>query len=125
MAREGLARRPLGLRDFVFMMREDQIDPAAVDIERLDVAALRDLRERHRRAFEMPPGPAAAERRIPGSPDGFVFGIGFLPEREVARVALCVLIARHPRADLDFSGIEARQSPVRGELRERKVDGAV
>ena len=34
-AREGLARRRLRLRDLVFVMREDQVDAAAVDVERL------------------------------------------------------------------------------------------
>src|SRR6266487_1246863 len=63
--RERPARRALGLRDFIYMVRKNQIDAAGVDVERLYAAALRDLLERHRGAFEMPAGPAAPERRIP------------------------------------------------------------
>jgi len=51
---EGAAR----LRDFVLVMREDQIDAATVDVE--DFA---EIPPRHRRAFDMPAG--TARRRDP------------------------------------------------------------
>src|SRR5439155_1046408 len=40
MARERPARRSFGLRDFVFVMRKNQIDPAGVNVERLNLEAL-------------------------------------------------------------------------------------
>src|SRR4029078_11800650 len=58
-------RRAVGgprLRDLVLMMREDEIDAAAMDVE-----GLAEMRRRHRRTFYMPARPAgrrdAARRR--------------------------------------------------------------
>jgi len=60
-------------------MRENQIDPAGVDVERLDATALRDLREGHGRAFEVPPRAPAPERRVPRRAHCLILGVGFLP----------------------------------------------
>src|SRR5204863_8876385 len=112
VAREGLARRPLRLCDLVFVMRKDQIDAAGVNVERLDAAALPNLVERHRRAFEMPARTAAPKWRIPCGADGFVFRVGFLPECEVRRVAFRVLVARDARTNLDLALVELRETAV-------------
>src|SRR4051794_39457973 len=51
-ARERMtAMRPFALRDFVFMMRKDKIDSAAMNVEGLAQQSLA-----HRRAFDMPAG---------------------------------------------------------------------
>src|SRR5881296_3807394 len=63
-AGERLAGGRFGLGDLVLVMRENQVDAAGVDVERLAAAALPDLLERHRRALQMPARPAASERRV-------------------------------------------------------------
>src|SRR5207237_7159673 len=45
-----------GLRNLVFVMREDQVDAAGMNVERLGAATLPDLLERHRGALEVPSG---------------------------------------------------------------------
>ena len=106
-------------------MREDQVDAARMNVERLHAAALGDFRQRHRRALEMPAGTPAPERRVPRRAHGLILGIRFLPEGEIARVAFGVLVARHPRADFDLAPVELRQPAVGRKLRDREVDGAI
>ncbi len=60
-AGELFVRRPFALRDFVLMMREDEIDAAAVDVDR----RLAQQPQGHRRALQMPSRPAAAESEVP------------------------------------------------------------
>ncbi len=58
---KGMVMRAFGLRDFVFMVRELQILPTAVNIE------LRaEIMLAHHRAFNVPTGTALTPRRIPG-----------------------------------------------------------
>ena len=52
--------RAFGLRDLVFVVRKNQVDAAAVDIE-----GLAQQRVRHRRTFDVPAGAAPAPRRMP------------------------------------------------------------
>src|SRR5947207_7700000 len=106
MARELLARRTLRLRDLVFVMRENEIDAAGVDIERLNAAALPDLVERHRRAFEVPARAPAPKWGIPDSTHRFSFGVRLLPQCKVARVTLRVFVTRDARADFDLTLVE-------------------
>src|SRR3954463_3109889 len=54
------AMRALALRQLVFMVREDQIDSAAVDVE-----TLAEMRLAHRRALDMPARPAASPGALP------------------------------------------------------------
>src|SRR5205823_235885 len=77
-----------GLRDLVFVMREDQVDAAGMNVERLGAATLPDLLERHRGALEVPSRPAPPERRVPRRADLLVRRLGLLPQREIARVVL-------------------------------------
>ena len=56
------ARVGFGLRDLVFVMREDQVVAAAVDID-----LFTEFGEVHGRAFDVPAGTALAPRAIPGN----------------------------------------------------------
>lgn len=67
------------LGDLVLVMRENQVDAAAVDVE--DVA---EIAPAHRRAFDVPAGSPATPGAIPAR---LVLG-GELPEHEIARVFL-------------------------------------
>jgi hypothetical protein len=79
------AMRAYALRDLVLVMREDQVEPAAMDVERLAQFAFA-----HRRAFDVPAGAAAAPRAIPAG----LVRARRLPQNEVAGVLLI-------RCDLD------------------------
>src|SRR6516165_2392781 len=48
------------LRDFVLVMRKDQVETAGVDVE-----GLAEMRLAHRRALDGPAGPAATPRAVP------------------------------------------------------------
>ena len=77
----GMGAAALG--DLVFMMRKHQVVAAAVNVERRP-----EQRMRHRRAFDMPAGAAAAPGALPA---GQIPGRGF-PQHEIHRVAL---VRRH------------------------------
>ena len=81
--REGLSGERLGLGDFVFVMRENQIFTAGVQVE-----TLAQFLHRHDRALEMPAGAARPNHRVPG---GFV-GFRRFPQGEVAGAVLVVFI---------------------------------
>ncbi len=74
-----LVEQRLALRDLVLVMRKDQVEAAAVDVERLP-----EQRVRHRRALDVPARPAGAPRRRPLR----LVGLRELPQREVERVLL-------------------------------------
>src|SRR5436853_5323654 len=84
VADELLAGSAFALRDFVFVMRKNQIDAASVKIERFA-----QVFHRHRRALDMPAGTAASDRSIPRGLFQFVWR---LPKCEVACVFLLVLV---------------------------------
>src|SRR5439155_13532981 len=84
VADELLAGRAFALGDFVFVMRENQIDAADVKIERLA-----QVLHRHRRALDMPAGTTASDRSIPG---GLFWFVRRFPQSKVARVFLLVLV---------------------------------
>ena len=69
-----------GLRQLVLVMREHQIEPAAVDLEHGPEKLLR-----HHRALDVPARAAAAPGRLP---PGVLARLVGLPEREVARILL-------------------------------------
>ena len=116
-ARELRAGRPFALRDLVLVVGEDQVHPARVDVDR----RLAEQPQRHRRALDVPPGPA---RTDPGVPGGLAFLRRF-PEHEVARVFLLVLVGVDARAALDAGVIEVRELAVGGERGDLEVDGPV
>jgi hypothetical protein len=69
----------LGLRDLVLMVRELEVHAAAVDVE-----GRTEQRRAHRRALDVPAGPALAPARRPFR----LVGLGPLPQHEVERVLL-------------------------------------
>ncbi len=72
----------LRLGELVLVVREHQVQPTTVDVELGPEVA-----PAHRRAFDVPARPATPPRRGPLGLDRLV-GLGALPQREVARVAL-------------------------------------
>ena len=78
----------LGLRALVLVVREHEVVAAAVEVE-----ALAEELERHRRALDVPARPALAPRRVPRR----LARLGRLPQREVDRAALR-LVDLDPRA---------------------------
>ena len=92
------------LRHLVLMVREEQILPAAMDVE-----LLAEILPRHGGALDMPAGAATA----PGAVPARRLAVGGFPEHEIARIAL---IGR----DLDAGTgqhllwIAAREPPVLG-----------
>src|SRR4051812_29427887 len=81
-SRERLPARGLALRDLVLVMREDEVPSAAVDVEGGPEILLA-----HRRALDVPSGPAFSPRAVPGHALG-LSGLGRLPEREIERIPL-------------------------------------
>src|SRR5215469_1679157 len=67
------------LRDFVLVMRKDEIETAGVDIEGLPQVGFA-----HRRALDVPARPPSAPRTIPARK----ICIRRLPQHEIGRVAL-------------------------------------
>ena len=101
------------LRDLVLVVGKDEVEPAPVDLE--------DGAEQllgHHRALDVPAGPAATPRRVPG---GVLARLVRLPEREVARV----LLERVRLLLLDLVRPLARQAAVLGKARDPEVDVAL
>src|SRR5205085_1856349 len=71
--------RRLALRELVLVMRKDQIDAAAMDVE-----GLAEMRLAHRRAFDVPARPAAAPRAVPAR----LLRRRRLPQHKIAGVLL-------------------------------------
>ena len=96
-------------------MGEDEVSPAAVDVDLIAEGGAV-----HRRALDVPAGAALAPRRIPAD----LAGLGRLPEREVVGMALCIVI-------FDAHAVERvllvppRELPVGGEGIDVKVDVTV
>ena len=77
---EFFTRRALGLRNFIFVVRENEIAAAAVEIKRVA-----QIMPRHRRALDVPARPPRSPRTVPRRfsrfrrfPHGKVAGIPFL-----------------------------------------------
>src|ERR1051326_2101047 len=79
--RKHLARELLGLSDFVFVVRKDQVLAAKMDVERLP-----EILHRHGGALNVPPWAAGANFGVPKRLAGF----GRFPECEVAGIVLVV-----------------------------------
>ena len=80
---ERFSSQRLGLRDFVFVMRKDQILATRVQVE-----SLSEFVDGHGRALDVPSGPAAPDGTLPES---FV-RLGRFPQSEVAGIILLVLV---------------------------------
>ena len=111
--------RDLGLRDLALVMGEDEVGPAAVDVERVA-----KILGGHRAALDVPAGSTGAPRRVP---TGFA-GRGGLPQHEVERVAL-VRIVRLVAALVGDSEHVVARNPAQlaelGILGDLEVDVAV
>ena len=120
-AGEGVGtRRAARLGDLTFVMREDEVFAARVNVDRVDA----ELAQGHRRTFDVPAG-------VTGPPGGVplhdVRGVG-LPEHEVGRVFLDRLVfIRDAAARPALQVIEriAAQLAVVGEGLNAVVDDAV
>src|SRR5690242_21531484 len=108
--------RRLGLGDLVLVMREDEVDAAGVDVERVSQQV-----DRHRRALEVPTGAPASPRRIPRGSSRLVIRRRGFPEREVLRVLLGVIVLGDSRADSNLALVESGQTTVLGESADREV----
>ena len=123
-ASERLPGKPLGLRDFVLMVREDEIHRAGVDVQRLDPNPA-DFLKRHGGTLQMPARPAPAKGRVPGRAYLLVHVHRELPEGEVAGILLRVFVARHPGPGLELAPLHLRQAPVGGEPADGEVDAVL
>ena len=115
--RERRARGAFALGDLVFVVRENEVDPAGMQID----GRLAEQPQRHRRAFQVPARAPGTQPVIPRR----LAGLGRLPQHEVARVVFGVVVAVDASAGLDALLVEARQLAVAGERRDAEVDGAV
>src|SRR6185436_10829654 len=80
ISRQRLApMRAAALGDLILMVRENEVEAAAVDVDRL-AQMLAD----HRRTFDVPAGPAAAPWAVPA--DHAL--VAWLPQHEVCGIAL-------------------------------------
>ena len=104
-AREALAGG-LRLGALVLVVREDQVEAAAVHVE-----VLAELRARHGRALDVPAGPPSPPGRVPGRVLVRLVG---LPEREVERRALAL-------AGLDAGAGDQLVGPLARELAVRRI----
>ena len=115
--RELLPGGALGLRDLVLVMRKHQVDAAGVQVD----GPGPEQPQRHRRALQMPAWPAGTRAVVPRR----LVGLGRLPQHEVARVVLRVLVHVHADARLHAFGVEVRQAAVGRERRDLEVDRPV
>src|SRR5207249_967297 len=109
---ERLAGERLGLCDLVLVVREDQIQAAAVDVE---VRA--QVLHAHGRALDVPAGTAGT----PGAVPGRLAGLRRLPEGEVARVPLQGR-RLDPSPGLELLRVAVAQLAVVGDHRHVEVD---
>ena len=111
-ARKSLPRQRLRLRNFIFMMRENQVLAARMQIETRS-----QLRHRHHRALNMPPGTPRPNCRLPRS----LARLGRFPQREIARAVFFVFVDIHARAVFHAGKIFFRQLTVLRKPRDPKV----
>src|SRR6266513_5831510 len=102
---EFLSGHAFALRDLRFVMRENIIDAASMNI---DLVA--EQRRRHRAAFDVPAGPAWSPWRIPLHIA--VFFIPRFPECEIPDVFLVVFVVLHASGRLQLREIEVRELAV-------------
>src|SRR5713101_3794026 len=104
------------LRDFVFVMREGEVDAAGVDVDRFA-----EIFHGHGGAFDVPAGAAAADGRVPKMLAGF----GSFPEGEIAGALFFVAVVVDAGAGLDAGYIDFGELAVVGKFGDAVVDGAL
>ena len=115
-AGEGLAGEAFGLGDFVFVVGEDEVDAAGVDIE-----GGAEILDGHDGTFDVPTGATGADFGIPGE---FAFLRSF-PEGEVAGVGLFVLVDIDAGAGDHAAEVVVGELAIFGEFADAEVDGTV
>ncbi|MCY1364631.1 hypothetical protein D9M69_514440 [compost metagenome] len=88
-ARQRFPARPLGLGNFVFMVRKLQVGTATMDVK-----GLTQQRAAHGRTLDVPARAPGAIWAFPSGFRGFI-GLGGLPEHKIQRI---VFITRHRHA---------------------------
>src|ERR1051326_882165 len=114
--RKGLARQRFRLRDLILMVWESQIFSAAMQIK-----ALAQVLHRHNGAFNVPARTARADRTLP---EGLAFLRG-LPQGEVARIVLLILIHVHAGSNFDSAKIFFGKFAVLREFGDAEIIRAV
>ena len=99
---DGRAVGAARLRDLVLMMRKDEVDAAAMDVE-----GLAEMRRRHGRAFDMPAG---APRRRDAAGDGHDGSPGFDGFHSTKSIGSCLNGATSTRAPAIISSSERPES---------------
>ena len=102
------------------MVREDEVDAAGMNVD----GRRAKQPQRHRRAFDVPPGAARRDAEVRELPPRLPVAAP-LPQHEIAGVFFRVAVGVHARADLHALGIESCQPAVIGHRRDLEVDGAV
>ncbi len=106
---ELLPCRGFRLSDLVFVVREYQIHPSAVDID-----GIPEVFHSHSRAFYVPSGPSLTEFRLPVNIP--VFRCPCLPQSEILHLLLRIFVLRDPRSGLQLGKIDLGKLPVFLEL---------
>ncbi len=109
---KGFAGRPFALGDFIFMMGEDQVFTAAVDVE-----SLAEVLYAHRRTFDVPAGTP----RAPGGFPGRLSGFGAFPQGKVHGMAF-EFSRRNTGAGAHFIHIALGEFQVVREALDRVID---
>ena len=104
--------RGLGLGNLVLVVREDEVEPSAVDVEGLAEVLLA-----HRRALDVPPGTASPPRRVPRR----LARLLGLPEREVEGLPL-LLAGGDALARPQLVEVAPGKTGVPGPARDLEVD---
>src|SRR5438309_2879986 len=107
-----LASECFGLCDLVFVMRENQVFTARVQIE-----ALAQLSHGHDRALDVPAGTPPTDNRFPKS----LARLGRFPERKVAGAVLIIVIDVYARAILHAREISLREFSVPGKFGDAEI----
>src|SRR5437773_9362963 len=115
IAHKLLSRDAFALRDLRFVMREDVVDPAAVDI---DLVA--QQRCGHSAALDVPAWTTHSPRGIPFYVA--VFFVPRFPQCEIAYVFLVVFIVLYAAGRLQLREIEMRQPAIIRKFIDAKIN---
>ena len=114
--RESFPGQRLRLRNFIFVMRKDQVFAASVQVK-----GVAQLLHRHDRAFNVPSRTPASNGRLPKC----LARLGRFPERKIPGIVFLVFIQINARPIFHARKIFLRELAVSRELRDGKVVGAV
>src|SRR5262249_1711087 len=117
---EGEPGRRLGLGELVLVVREKKVDASGMDVERLS-----QILHGHRGALDVPAGPSSPKWGGPGRAHAFVLRLGSLPEGEVSRGLLVVLVRGHSGTWPQAGSVEVGEAAVRRKARDAEVHVAV